>query len=99
MKWSQSWLISKHRKPYQFVSPMRIRLMSGYGMTAVGAKRTTNGKSPSDCEKDDRAATGAVALRGHSERQLLAPRRSPDADTPCCVGSITMLARTWSAAI
>jgi hypothetical protein len=35
------------------------------------AKRTTNGKSPSGCEKDDRAAKGALALRGPSERQLL----------------------------
>jgi hypothetical protein len=36
------------------------------------AKRTTNGKSPLDGEKDDRAAKGALALSGHSERQLLA---------------------------
>src|SRR6266403_1055555 len=44
------------------------------------AKRTTNGKSPSGCEKDDRAAKGAVAQRGHSERQPLAPSRYPEVD-------------------
>jgi predicted NUDIX family NTP pyrophosphohydrolase len=35
---------------------------------SAGAKRTTNGKSPSDREKDDRVAKGAVALRRHSKK-------------------------------
>src|SRR5258708_25807846 len=65
----------------------------------VGAKRTTNGKSPSDCEKDDRAAKGAVALRGHSERQLLAPSRYPEVDIPCDERSIATLVGSSSAAI
>src|SRR5258705_11162201 len=65
--------------------------MSGSGTAGCGAKRTTNGKSPSDCEKDDRAAKGAVALRGHSERQLLAPSRYPEVDIPCDERSIATL--------
>ncbi len=73
--------------------------MSGSGTAGCGAKRTTNGKSPSDCEKDDRAAKGAVALRGHSERQLLAPSRYPEADIPCDERSIAMLVSSSSAAI
>src|SRR3979409_29529 len=35
------------------------------------AKWTTNGKSQSDRERDDRAAEGGLALRGHPERQPL----------------------------
>ncbi len=71
--------------------------MSGSGTAGCGAKRTTNGKSPSDCEKDDRAAKGAVALRGHSERQLLAPSRYPEADIPCDERSIATLVSSSSA--
>src|SRR5450631_1284470 len=60
-------------------------------LAACGAKRTTNGKSASDRQKDDRAAKGAVALRSHSKKQLLALSRYPEVDIPCDERSIATL--------
>jgi hypothetical protein len=72
---------------------------SKFRLTASGAKRTTNGKSASDRQKDDRAAKGAVALRGHSEKQLLALSRYPEVDIPCDERSFATLVGSSSAAI